>query len=271
MWKIKISSWWIHVGDPSGSMWWILVNSCGGSWLIHLVVDPGESRWWSTWWILVDACHETMWIHVVYPVGSMWWIHVADSGGSIWWILADPCDGSLWIHVVDLVDPCGRSCGSMWWILVDPHDGSWWTLVDLAWSMWWLLVDPHVGSCWISVIPLDQRNVVDPGGSKWWLLWNHMLDPGGSTWRMLVDHSGGSRLIHAVNLHGSKLWILVLIFLWKVRNCLKLFKMIETGSMFYKVFLIRSTIIWICLKLVFLLLDKYLFENSTLALLLYVS
>ena len=60
-----------------------------------------------------------------------------------------------------------------------------------------ILVDSIYGSKWI--------NVVDPGGSQWWILVAH----GGSMWLILEEPSGGSWWIPVVEIDRSQRRILV--------------------------------------------------------------
>ena len=69
--------------------------------------------------------------------------------------MVDPIDGTMWIPILNPVSPGGlHSCGSKWGILVncvydliDPRGGSSWIqVVDPGGSMWWILVNPGYGS-----------------------------------------------------------------------------------------------------------------------------
>ena len=69
--------------------------------------------------------------------------------------MVDPIDGTMWIPILNPVSPSGlHSCGSKWGILVncvydliDPRGGSSWIqVVDPGGSMWWILVNPGYGS-----------------------------------------------------------------------------------------------------------------------------
>ena len=63
--------WWIHVTDPGGNTWWILVYPCDSSWWILHPCGGSVGSWLSHWCIKVNPA-DGSWCILMDPRDGSW-------------------------------------------------------------------------------------------------------------------------------------------------------------------------------------------------------